>query len=221
MTIVNFVSKHRLLRIVARFALLLACASALVLSSASPALAALTCSAANVTLNYGSYDVLAGTALNGAGTITVSCTKTGPTGTGNVTYHAALTPLTPRQLAPPSGTDRLSHQLYLDSARTAQPWGDGTGGTFVITRTFRVLRRATTSDVPKEFLRRNHARRPGCFRGLARAAADDVYADVYRYRDLHCARGRVLTARLMQRSAHAAVSGRSAGLMCATAEGSE
>jgi spore coat protein U-like protein len=151
MTIVNFVSEHKLMRVIGRVVLLLACASALILSSVSPADAALTCSAANVTLNYGSYDVLAGTALNGAGTITVSCTKTGPTGTGNVTYHAALTPLTPRQLAPPSGTDRLSHQLYLDSARSAQPWGDGTGGTFVITRTFRVLRRATTADVPQNF----------------------------------------------------------------------
>ena len=151
MTIANFVSKHRLVRIVGRFALLLACASALVLSSASPAFAALSCSAANVTLNYGAYDVLAGTALNGAGTITVSCTKSGPTAAGNVSYEVALTPLTPRQLAPPSGTDRLSHQLYLDSARTAQPWGDGTGGTFVITGTFSVPKNSTRSDVPKNF----------------------------------------------------------------------
>lgn len=151
MTIANFVSKHRLLWIVARIALLLACASALILTSVSPAVAALTCSAANVTLNYGAYNVLAGTALNGAGTIRVRCTKTGATGAGNVTYHAALTPLTPRQLAPPSGTDRLSHQLYLDSARTAQPWGDGTGGTFVITSTYSVPANSTRSDVPKNF----------------------------------------------------------------------
>jgi hypothetical protein len=154
MTIVNFVTKHRLLRIMGRFALPLACVSALVLSSVSPAFATLTCSAANVTLNYGSYDVLAGTALNGAGTITVTCRKVAGGGqnvNGNVTYRAALTPLTPRQLAPPSGTDRLSHQLYLDSARTAQPWGDGTGGTFVITRTFSVPRNSTTSDVPQNF----------------------------------------------------------------------
>lgn len=151
MTIVNCVTKHRLLRIVGRFALLLACASALVLSSVSPAFAALTCSAANVTLNYGPYDVLAGTVLNGAGTVTVTCTKSSSTAAGNVSYNVALTPLTSRQLAPPSGTDRLSHQLYLDSARTAQPWGDGTGGTFVITGTFSVPKNSTTSDVPKNF----------------------------------------------------------------------
>ena len=81
----------------------------------------------------------------------MTCTKTGATAAGNVSYSVALTPLTPRQLAPPSGTDRLSHQLYLDSARTAQPWGDGTGGTFVITSTFSVPRRSTTSDAPKNF----------------------------------------------------------------------
>jgi len=150
MTIVNFVAERRLLWLMRRVATSIASASALLLFSVSPAFAALTCSAANVTLNYGSYDVLAGTALNAAGTVTVTCTKTGGTGTGNVSYDVALTPLTPRQLAPPSGTDRLSHQFYVDSART-QPWGDGTGGTFVMSSTFRVARRSTTSDAPINF----------------------------------------------------------------------
>ena len=154
MTKVRRVAGHRLMRAIRRFALLIAWASALVLSSVSPAFATLTCSAANVTLNYGSYDVLAGTVLDAAGAITVTCTKVAGGGqnvNGNVTYTAALTPLTPRQLAPPSGADRLSHQLYLDAARTAQPWGNGTGGTFVITRTFSVPRNSTTSDGPQNF----------------------------------------------------------------------
>jgi len=151
MTRMIHAAKHELVQIMRRFLMPIACASALALSSVSPALAALTCVAGNVILNYGSYDVLAGTVLDAAGTITVSCTKTGGTGTGNVTYTVGLTPLTPRQLAPPSGTDRLSHQLYLDSARTAQPWGNGTGGTFVMTSTFSVPRRATTADVPINF----------------------------------------------------------------------
>jgi spore coat protein U-like protein len=153
MTRVDLVAERQLMRVMGRFAMLIACASALVLPSVSPALAALNCSAANVTLNYGSYNVLAGTVLDGAGTITVTCTKSGSTAAGNVTYAVALTPLTPRQLAPPSGTDRLRHQLYVDSART-QPWGDGTGGTFVITGTFSVPRKETTSDVPKNFYAR-------------------------------------------------------------------
>jgi spore coat protein U-like protein len=154
MTKGNLVAVRRLMRAMGRFAMLIACASALVLSSVSPAFATLTCSAGNVTLNYGAYDVLAGTVLDAAGTITVTCTKVAGGGqnvNGNVTYTAALTPLPPRQLAPPSGADRLSHQLYLDAARTAQPWGNGTAGTFVITRTFSVPRNATTSDVPQNF----------------------------------------------------------------------
>ena len=122
--------------------------------SAQSACAALTCTAGNVTLNYGSYDVLAGTVLDAAGSITVTCTKAASDGNGNVTYTVALTPLPPNLLAPPTGTDRLSHQLYLDSARTAQPWGDGTGGTFVITSTFSVPKKATTSDVPQNFYAR-------------------------------------------------------------------
>jgi spore coat protein U-like protein len=156
MTIVNLVAEHRLIRAIGRFAVLIACASALVLSSVSPAFAVLTCSAANVLLNYGAYDVLAGTVLDAAGTITVSCTRDN-VGAQNqsVTYAVALTPLTPRQLAPPSGTDRLSHQLYLDAARTAQPWGDGaTGGTFIITGTFTVPKSSTAFDVPRNFYAR-------------------------------------------------------------------
>jgi spore coat protein U-like protein len=153
MTKLTLVAEHKLIRVVGRLAGLITCASALVLSSVSPAFATIRCSAANVTLNYGPYDVLAGTVLDAAGSITVTCTKSPGGGTnfnGNVTYAAALTPLAPRQLAPPSGADRLSHQLYRDSART-QPWGNGTGGTFVITRTFSVPRNSTTSDVPQNF----------------------------------------------------------------------
>jgi spore coat protein U-like protein len=154
MKTVRLVAERRLMRAIVRIALLIACAPALVLSSFSPAFATISCSAGNVTLNYGSYDVLAGTVLDAAGSITVQCSKS-PGGSsnknGNVTYTAALTPLTPRQLAPPSGADRLSHQLYLDSARIAQPWGDGTGGTFVITRTFPVPRDGSAIDAPQNF----------------------------------------------------------------------
>lgn len=155
MTRVNLVAGQKLMRGMGRFAMLIACASALVLSSVSPAFSALSCTAGNVTLNYGSYDVLAGTELDAAGTIAVACTRdnAGPPNQ-SVTYAVALTPLSPRQLAPPSGTDRLSHQLYLDSARTAQPWGDGTGGTFVITGTLSVPKNATTSAAPRNFYAR-------------------------------------------------------------------
>jgi spore coat protein U-like protein len=109
----------------------------------------LSCTAANVILNYGSYDVLAGTVLDAAGSITVTCTASGRN-SGTVAYTAALSPLPVNQLAPPSGTDRLSHQLYLDSART-QPWGDGTAGTSVISSSFTLNKNGTASDVPINF----------------------------------------------------------------------
>jgi spore coat protein U-like protein len=155
MTKMNFATERKRMRAVARYALQLAFASALVLYSVTPALARLACIAGNVTLNYGSYDVLAGTVLDAAGTITVTCTKSGTNANtnGNVTYEVALTPLPPRQLAPPSGGDRLSHQFYTDSART-KPWGDGTGGTFIITSTFFVGRNSTATDVPDNFYAR-------------------------------------------------------------------
>jgi spore coat protein U-like protein len=154
MTTVRLVTEHRLTRAMGRLLLLIACASALAVSSVSPAFATLTCSAGNVTLNYGFYDVLAGTVLDAAGTITVTCTKVAGGGNNtnaNVTYTVSLTPLPPRQLAPPIGADRLSHQLYLDAARTAQPWGNATAGTFVIARTFFVPRNSTTADAPQNF----------------------------------------------------------------------
>lgn len=155
MTRANLVAERKLMRAIGRFARQFACASGLFLFSVSPALSALSCTAGNVTLNYGSYDVLAGTALDAAGTITVTCTRDNPgPPSQNVTYAVALTPLSPRQLAPPSGADRLSHQLYLDSARTAQPWGDGTAGTFVITGALSVPKNATTSDIPRNFYAR-------------------------------------------------------------------
>ncbi len=126
------------------------CALLVFFVSAQSAHAALACTAANVILNYGSYDVLAGTPLTGAGSFTVSCTKTGGTASGNVTYTAKLTPVSPRELAPPSGTDLLTDQFYVDSART-QPWGDGTAGTFFFTGRFYVPRRTTRADTPKNF----------------------------------------------------------------------
>jgi spore coat protein U domain-containing protein, fimbrial subunit CupE1/2/3/6 len=129
----------------------IAWAAALVLFSVSPAFAQLSCSAGNATLNYGSYDVLAGTVLDAAGTITVSCTRNNQGSKDeSVSYTVALTPLTPRQLTPPSGTDVLNHQFYVDSART-QPWGDGTGGTFMLSSTFTVPKSSTVSDVPINF----------------------------------------------------------------------
>lgn len=146
------VAERKLVRAMRRFAMPIACASAFVLASVSPALARLDCDVANITLDYGPYDVLAGGVLDAAGTIAVTCTKSGINANqdGTVFYSIALTPLSPRQLAPPSGTDRLSHQLYTDSART-QRWGDGTGGTSMINGSVFVPKDRTRTDGSMNF----------------------------------------------------------------------
>jgi spore coat protein U-like protein len=151
MTKMQTASDHTLMRALVRLARRFACVLALALVPASPALARIVCAAANVTLNYGAYDVLSGSALDVGGTIAVTCTKSGTSNNvnGNISYSVALTPLTPRTLVPASGT-ALTHQLYIDSART-QPWGNGTVGTFAITGTVSVNKNATVTDVAKNF----------------------------------------------------------------------
>jgi spore coat protein U domain-containing protein, fimbrial subunit CupE1/2/3/6 len=107
-------------------ALLLACSSVQSASAAN-----VTCTPSNSIINFGPYDVLAGATVPGASTFDVTCTGTGIFAT-SVTYTAKLAVTPTRLMAPPSGSDRVSYGIYVDSART-QPWGDGTGGTFTIT----------------------------------------------------------------------------------------
>jgi len=114
-----------------------------------------TCTAGNAIINFGSYDVLGGSVLDGTGSITVTCVSSGGGPPSRIiTYTARLMPLgSPRTLAHLTGTDRLNYNLYVDSART-QVWGDGTGGTFTITGTIAVPRNSSVTDAPKNFFGR-------------------------------------------------------------------
>ena len=107
-----------------------ACIAILFALSAPAALAQggqdITCTASNITLSFGAFDVLAGTTLDAAGSFTVTCVSSASQDR-NVTYTAQLAVTPARQMAPPSGADRLAYEVYVDSSRT-QPWGDGTGG---------------------------------------------------------------------------------------------
>lgn len=125
--------------------LVFACA---LMTLAFPAIAdAVTCTASNTTINYGPYDVLAGTTLDGAGSYTVTCVRTGPGGPPNrvITYTARLATTPARQMAPPAGADRVTYQVFRDAART-QTWGDGTGGTFTITGSLTVPRNSSRTS---------------------------------------------------------------------------
>lgn len=112
-------------------------------------LAQVTCTASNTTLDFGAYDVLAGTTLDATGSFAVTCVNPNP-GNAQVTYTAKLATSPTQQMAPPSGADRLSYLVYVDAART-QPWGDGTGGTFTITGSITVPGRGSLTDVAKNY----------------------------------------------------------------------
>lgn len=106
------------------------------------------CTPSNNTINFGSYDVLGGGVLDSTGSFTVTCTDSGGPGNGTtVLYAAALDVVTTRQMAPASGTDRLVYNVYTDSART-QVWGDGTGGTFLVTGSLTVGKNQSVTSAP-------------------------------------------------------------------------
>jgi spore coat protein U-like protein len=119
-----------------RFALLIAAGILLAAPLAARA-QAITCTASNTTVNFGAYDVISGATLDSAGSFTVTCVTAQNGPTRNVTYSVGLAGSPARQLAPPAGADRLTYEVYVDASRT-QPWGDGTGGTFVISGTLGV-----------------------------------------------------------------------------------
>jgi spore coat protein U-like protein len=161
----------RATRLAARASLVCVLALADALLAPRLALADVTCTAGNTLINFGAYDVLGGTVLDGAGSITVTCVNTGAAIT--VAYTAKLAPPgNPRALAHITGVDRLNYNLYVDSART-QVWGDGTGGTFTILGTVAVPRNSTVTDAPKSFFGRIA---PG---GQDVSAASPVAAAIY------------------------------------------
>ena len=111
-----------------------------------------TCTAANITLNFGSFDVLGGVVLDGAGSFTVTCVNSAGS-SRTVTYTAALATAPVRQMAPPAGADRLSYGAFVDASRL-QPWGDGTAGTFTITGTLTIPGKSSLSSAPHNYFAR-------------------------------------------------------------------
>ena len=96
----------------------------------------------NVTVGgvaFGAYDPLAATPDDSTGTVTVTCINTGPANT-RVNYSVALSAgasgaYSQRYMR--AGTPRLNYNLYRDAARTIV-WGNGTGGSSLITGTLAV-----------------------------------------------------------------------------------
>jgi spore coat protein U-like protein len=110
-----------------------------------------TCTPASTTINFGAYDVLNGAPLDGAGSFSVNCRlDRSRNSSTRVRYTARLATAPGRSLAPPAGADRLSYQVYVDSART-QPRGDGTGGTFTSDGSVTVPARSSATDSPRNY----------------------------------------------------------------------
>jgi spore coat protein U-like protein len=98
------------------------------------ALAAFTCSISTPGLNFGSYDVFAGAATTGAGTLSITCSLIPPANDGKVSYATSLSTgssnsFVQRQMR--SGANILGYNLYTSNAYSVV-WGDGTGATATV-----------------------------------------------------------------------------------------
>ena len=91
------------------------------------------CAVTTTTVAFGSIDVTLNTAVDATGGISVTCTSgTAWTAKADAGTGGAGTSLTHRKM---TGPDKLSYDLFTDSARTTK-WGDGiTSGTGAITGT--------------------------------------------------------------------------------------
>jgi spore coat protein U-like protein len=99
---------------------------------ASAAARSETCTVSAGGVAFGVYDPLAVAPLDSTGTVQVTCTSSPPP---RVTYEVQLDAGQAGSFAPramTSGADQLTYNLYIDAARGAV-WGDGTGGTAVVT----------------------------------------------------------------------------------------
>ena len=108
------------------------------------------CTPTTNTIAFGTYNPLnASPPLDGNSSFVIACTDAGGSKnrTTTIVYTVTLSGQALRQLAPPAGSDRLNYNLYVDSARSAA-WGDGTGGTSVITGSIVVPGKSTASTTP-------------------------------------------------------------------------
>jgi spore coat protein U-like protein len=101
-----------------------------------PAMAVIDCTVAATGVAFGVYDPLLATADDSTGTLTVTCTYASP-GPRDANYTVTLSPgsgglYSQRQMA--AGASSLGYNLFRDAART-QVWGNGTGGTTIISGT--------------------------------------------------------------------------------------
>ena len=104
------------------------------------ALAAMNCTVSATGVAFGVYDPVLTVPDDTTGTIAVTCVYTGPGGADDTNYSVALSTggsqsYLPRRLA--AGAARMNYNLFRDAGRT-QVWGNGTGGTSLVTGNIKV-----------------------------------------------------------------------------------
>jgi spore coat protein U-like protein len=102
-----------------------------------------SCTVSATSVAFGTYDPLAGAALDTTGTVSVTCTSAIPP---RVDYDILLNPGQSASYGPramTNGTSQLNYNLYTDPTRT-QVWGDGSGATSVISARYNVTRPGST-----------------------------------------------------------------------------
>ena len=106
--------------------------------------AAITCTPTNNSIVFGAYDPLGGAVLDGTGSFAITCLDVNGPGAGTtLNWTATLSGAGTRQLAPPSGSDRLNYEIYTDTNRSAV-WSTGTG-TSVFTGTLSVAKNSSVT----------------------------------------------------------------------------
>ncbi|GMR04571.1 MAG: hypothetical protein BMS9Abin23_0469 [Thermodesulfobacteriota bacterium] len=118
-------------------------AAAFIVFSLWSGIASAACTVTTTSVNFGSYDVFLTTATDVNGSVSVTCTDPGRT---RVTIAIGQSPnsggFDPRQMKHSTLPDLLDYNLYKNRKRT-RIWGDGTGGTFTVTRRVRQNRTVT------------------------------------------------------------------------------
>jgi spore coat protein U-like protein len=109
-----------------RAALLCACLLSNPTTAAAGDLA--TCSFSVTPLSFGSYEPHRAGPQDSTADVLITCTAITP---GPIAIHVTLEAGGPNLRRRFSGQDAASYQLFVDAART-QTWGDGTGGTSVL-----------------------------------------------------------------------------------------
>lgn len=110
-------------------ALLPAAVFALGVIGVSEATAAPSCTVSATSVNFGSYNVFAGSATDSTGSITITCNNSAHNVVVTLSKGSSAT-FNPRTMT--NGGETLSYNLFRDAARTSI-WGDGTGGTSTYT----------------------------------------------------------------------------------------